>query len=45
MVATVELVIDTEHKRGGEVTALCFDGEHLYSGSEDGIVTVSNKNS
>lgn len=43
MVGIVEAVIDVKHKRGGEVTALCFDGEHLYSGSEDGTVTVSRK--
>lgn len=43
MVGIVEAVIDDKHKRAGEVIALCFDGEHLYSGSEDGIVTVSRK--
>lgn len=43
MPAKVDLVIDTKDKRAGEVTALCFDGEHLYSGSEDGSVSVSRK--
>lgn len=43
MPAKVELVTDAKHKRGGGVTCLCFDGEHLYSGSEDGVVTVSSK--
>lgn len=40
MVAKVDAVCDAKHKHGGEVTALCFDGEHLYSGSEDGVITV-----
>lgn len=40
MPAKVDLVSDAKHKQGGEVTALCFDGEHLYSGSEDGVINV-----
>lgn len=40
MVATVELVSDASHKHAGEVTALAFDGTHLYSGSADGVISV-----
>lgn len=39
----VDMVSDAKHKRAGEITALCCDGEHVYSGSEDGAVTVSRK--
>lgn len=41
MAAKVDVVCDAKHKQGGEITALCFDGERLYSGSEDGVITVS----
>lgn len=40
MVAKIDLISETSHKHAGEVTALCFDGEHLYSGSEDGVINV-----
>lgn len=43
MPAKIEKVVDAKDKRGGEVTALCFDGEHLYSGSEDGAIAVRKK--
>lgn len=43
MPGKVEKVVDAKDKRSGEVTCLCFDGEHLYSGSEDGAITVRMK--
>lgn len=45
MVATVDLICEASHKHAGEVTALCFDGEHLYSGSSDGVINVRNPKS
>lgn len=42
MVAKIDLISEENHKHVGEVTALCFDGEHLYSGSEDGVINVRN---
>lgn len=41
MVAKIDLIGETSHKHAGEVTALCFDGEHLYTGSQDGVINVS----
>lgn len=40
MVAKIDLISEANHKHTKEVTALCFDGEHLYSGSEDGVINV-----
>lgn len=40
MVAKIDLISETSHKHAGEVVALCFDGQHLYSGSEDGVINV-----
>lgn len=40
MVAQVDIISDAGHKHAGEVTALAFDGEHLYSGSSDGVISV-----
>lgn len=42
MVAKIDLISEANHKHAGECTALCFDGEHLYSGSEDGVINVRN---
>lgn len=41
MVAKIDLISEVSHKHAGEVTALAFDGDHLYSGSADGVITVS----
>lgn len=40
MVAKIDLISEASHKHAGEVVALAFDGEHLYSGSEDGVISV-----
>lgn len=40
MVARIDIISEASHKHAGEVTALAFDGEHLYSGSADGVITV-----
>lgn len=40
MVATIDIISEAGHKHAGEVTALVFDGEHLYSGSADGVISV-----
>lgn len=42
MVAKIDLISEASHKHAGEVIALAFDGEHLYSGSEDGVISVRN---
>lgn len=42
MVAKIDLISEASHKHAGEVVALCFDGTHLYSGSEDGAINVRN---
>lgn len=42
MVATVDVISEASHKHAKEVTSLAFDGEHLYSGSEDGVINVRN---
>lgn len=42
MVAKIDLISEASHKHAGEVTALVFDGEHLYSGSADGVISVRN---
>lgn len=43
MVGKIELVSEASHKHAGEVTSLAFDGEHLYSGGSDGIITLWDK--
>lgn len=40
MVAKIDLISEASHKHAKDITALCFDGEHLYSGSEDGVINV-----
>lgn len=40
MVAKIDLISEASHKHAGEVTALVFDKEHLYSGSADGVINV-----
>lgn len=40
MVAKIDVISEASHKHVGEVTALCFDGENLYSGSTDGVINV-----
>lgn len=42
MVAKIDLISEASHKHAGEVISLAFDGEHLYSGSEDGVISVRN---
>lgn len=42
MVAKIDLISEASHKHAGEVNALAFDGEHLYSGSADGVISVRN---
>lgn len=42
MVAKIDVISEASHKHAGEVTALVFDGDHLYSGSADGVISVRN---
>lgn len=43
MVAKIDVISEASHKHAGEVVALAFDGEHLYSGSADGVINVWDK--
>ncbi|XP_055304436.1 uncharacterized protein LOC129569544 [Sitodiplosis mosellana] len=43
MVAKIDLISEASHKHAGEVTALAFDGDHLYSGSADGVINMWSK--
>lgn len=44
MVAKIDVIGEASHKHAKEVTSLAFDGEHLYSGSEDGVINVRKLN-
>lgn len=38
--AEIDLTSEASHKHASEISALCFDGEHLYSGDQDGVIHV-----